>query len=86
MIGYRPLTAGETMQQFGMAVHICFDAATAFLYTASIAIVITSVAAVYSHMLVPSLLIALTTFIVVAALWGRRIWRRYRTGSLVEAA
>jgi hypothetical protein len=86
MIGYWPLTAGETMQPFRMAVHICFDAATVFLYTASIAIVIASVAAVYSQMLVPSLLIALTTFIVVAALWGRRICRRYRTGSLAEAA
>ena len=74
------------MQQFRMPVHTCFDAATAFLYTASIAIVIATVAAVYSHMLVPSLLIALTTFIVVAALWSRRIWRRYRTGSIAEAA
>jgi hypothetical protein len=40
------------MQQFRMAGHIYFDAATAFLYTASIAIVIASEAAVYSQMLV----------------------------------
>ena len=72
----------ETMQTFRTAVHLCFDAATALLYTASIAIALAAAAFIFTQMLAFGLLIALISFIFVAFIWGRRIWRRYHPRTL----
>lgn len=59
-------------------VRLCFEAATAFLYAASIAVVFAGAAIVYSQTIRAGLASAALTFVLVAALWGRIIWRKYR--------
>jgi hypothetical protein len=66
------------MQTFRMVVHLGFEAATALLYTASIAIAIAAVAFISTRALAFGLLTAALSFFVVATLWGRKIWLRYR--------
>ena len=68
------------MQTFRTIVHFCFDAATALLYTASIAIAFAAVAIISTKALAFGLLTAALSFFVVATLWGLKIWRRYRPG------
>ena len=46
------------METFRILVHLCFDAATALLYTASIALVTATATVVYSQRLAAGLLIA----------------------------
>jgi hypothetical protein len=68
------------MQTFRILVHLCFDAATALLYTASIALVTATATVVYSQRLAAGFLIATISFFVVAIFYGRKIWRTYRSG------
>jgi hypothetical protein len=68
------------METFRILVHLCFDAATALLYTASIALVTATATVVYSQRLAAGLLIAAISFFVVAIFYGRKIWRTYRPG------
>jgi hypothetical protein len=72
------LTRWGIMQTFRTVVHFCFDAATALLYTASIAIAFAAVAIISTKALAFGLLTAALSFFVVATLWGLKIWRRYR--------
>ncbi len=67
---------GDAMQQFRTLVHFCLDAATAFLYTASIAIALACVAFIGTRKPGFAVMIAAMSFIAVAAFHGRRIWRR----------
>jgi drug/metabolite transporter (DMT)-like permease len=64
-----------------MIVHLCFDAAAAFLYTASIAIALAAAAFVFTQMLAVGLAIAAVSFLAIATLWGRKLWRKHQPSS-----
>jgi hypothetical protein len=68
------------MPTFRMLVHLCFDAAAALLYTASIALVTATATVFYFHQLAAGFLIAAISFFVAAVFYGWKIWRTYRTG------
>ena len=65
------------MQTFRTVVYLCFDAAAALLYSASIAVAVAAAAFVFTQMLALGLLLAAVSFCVAAALWGRKLWHRH---------
>jgi|GEM_PF-7062993 len=65
------------MEKLRTVVHLCFDAATSLLYTASIAVAVASAMLVGTQRLAPALSVAATAFLALSALCFYRLWRKY---------
>jgi hypothetical protein len=69
------------MQTLRTMVHLSFDAAAAFLYSGSIAIVLAAVAFIFTQILALGLATAVVSFVFGLAILSRMLWRRHRANS-----
>jgi membrane protein implicated in regulation of membrane protease activity len=60
--------------------HLPLEIATAFFFTASIAVSAGAMATSYTHRLGDGLRMALVAFLIAGAAFGYAIWRNYRPG------
>jgi hypothetical protein len=77
LLAWTAIVREDAMQRFRTLVHFCLDTATALLYTASIAIALACLAFIGTRKPGFAIVIAVMSFIAVAAFHGLRLWRRH---------
>jgi hypothetical protein len=66
------------MHKLRLVAHLSFDAAAAFFYAGSIAIILAAITFVITQLPAFGLAIAAVSFVLVFATWSRMLWRRRR--------